>query len=98
MFGFKIEEKKYKIYLIALSIICLGGIIFFLFFFRGRIESKLPIGSKQPDSVKIKKIDIKQINTGIFIDEQFKELKEYKVKQPNINELDIGKDDPFQPG
>jgi hypothetical protein len=97
MFGLKIEEKKYKIYFIALGIFCLGGVIFSLFFFKGRIESGLPAGLRQSDSVKIKRIDIKQINTEIFTDEKFKKLKENKVKQPSISELDIGKDDPFQP-
>ena len=97
MFGLKIEEKKYKIYFIVLGIICLGGVIFSFLFFRGRIEFGLPARSRQADSVKIKRIDIKQINTEIFTDEEFKKLKENKVKQPSISELDIGKDDPFQP-
>ena len=97
MLGLTTEEKKYKIYFIALGIICLGAIIFFLFFLKGRIESGSPAGLRQSDSVGMKRIDIKQIDTEIFTDERFKELKENKVKQPSISELDIGKDNPFQP-
>lgn len=87
--------------LIIYSVIGLIILVFVYFIFNNFIltadteTGELSLSPKTKTSpVKIN-VNLEKLDTSIFEDARFMELKYYKVSRPDIGELKIGKENPF---
>lgn len=87
------DDKKKIIFIVVLLIALIAASIFAVKFFGFSNTA----GDKNADhawAVNIK-TSLKKLNTDILNSAKFIKLKEYKAQHSKINDLDIGKDNPF---
>ena len=87
-----LQNKKNLIYLVLIIVVV--GVLFFIFFSN---NEELLVDDNASDRAvfDINNIRIKKLDTEIFTDEKYTNLKENKVKFKELSELNIGKKNPF---
>ena len=95
----KIKPKDKNGYLlfgvISVVIIILGLGAYFIFSPGGGSEDSNLISSE--NGVLLKRINVKEIDISLFSDSRFTGLKDLKINEPGLNELNIGQKNPFAP-
>lgn len=94
------ENNKNRIYLIILVIVLLliaiGLIYYFFFYAREKAIVTPGVGTTDTTGIlKIKKIDLKKLNTEIFSAEKFKKLKLFTDIKQEISSIKKGNLEPF---
>ena len=97
MISEKSGNKNSIVYGVLAGIILLAIVFVFLYFFvfSGSNGENEDIGSGEEIGI-IEKIQIKNLDMGIFQDKRFLKLKDSKTSLPDISELNPGKENPFR--
>ena len=90
------DKNNYLLFgIIGAIIIVLSVAAYFIFSNGDGSEDDSLISSKS--STLLKRINIKEIDITLFSDFRFVNLKDLKIDEPGLNELNIGQKNPFTP-
>ena len=66
-----------------------------IYVFNGDLVNTVNTGSEEVKKVKNIKVNMEKLDTSVLKDARFKNLKDNEVQKPDIEDLKVGKDNPF---